>query len=78
MQEDIGLGTVVPVRVNIDVTVADWNSPLQNQVVYPVWRTWQRVAVNRDGEWAYEDNPRGGLEVWLGTKENISTEPGKE
>jgi hypothetical protein len=37
-----------------------------------------RVAVNRDGEWAYEDNPRGGLEVWLGTKENISTEPGKE
>jgi hypothetical protein len=25
-----------------------------------------RVAVRRDSEWAYEDNPRGGLEVWLG------------
>ncbi len=25
-----------------------------------------RVAVQRDTEWVYEDNPRGGLEVWLG------------
>jgi len=27
-----------------------------------------RVAVERDGEWVYTDNPRGGLEVWLGSK----------
>jgi hypothetical protein len=26
-----------------------------------------RVAVRRDGEWKYVDNPRGGLEVWLGS-----------
>jgi len=25
-----------------------------------------RVAVRRGTEWIYEDNPRGGLEVWLG------------
>ena len=25
-----------------------------------------RVAVRHDSEWVYEDNPRGGLEVWLG------------
>jgi len=25
-----------------------------------------RVAVRHGSEWAYEDNPRGGLEVWLG------------
>jgi hypothetical protein len=25
-----------------------------------------RVAVRRDSQWVYEDNPRGGLEVWLG------------
>jgi len=25
-----------------------------------------RVAVRRGAEWVYEDNPRGGLEVWLG------------
>ncbi|WP_372605208.1 hypothetical protein [Actibacterium sp.] len=25
-----------------------------------------RVAAQTDGEWAYQDNPRGGLEVWLG------------
>ena len=25
-----------------------------------------RVAVPGDGEWRYEDNPEGGLEVWLG------------
>ena len=29
-----------------------------------------RVAVKRDGEWVYEDNPRGGLEVWLGSKDS--------
>ncbi len=28
-----------------------------------------RVAVERDGTWRYEDNPKGGLEIWLGTKE---------
>ncbi len=27
-----------------------------------------RVAVNRDGQWGYEDNPRGGCEIWLGRK----------
>lgn len=28
-----------------------------------------RVAVRQeDGDWAYTDNPRGGLEVWLGTE----------
>ena len=26
-----------------------------------------RVAVERDGVWGYEDNPNGGLEIWLGT-----------
>ncbi len=26
-----------------------------------------RVAVKQDGEWIYKDNPRGGLEVWLGS-----------
>ena len=25
-----------------------------------------RVAVRRGSDWVYEDNPRGGLEVWLG------------
>lgn len=25
-----------------------------------------RVAVRRDGQWSYIDNPRGGCEVWLG------------
>jgi hypothetical protein len=25
-----------------------------------------RVAVKRDSRWVYDDNPRGGLEVWLG------------
>jgi hypothetical protein len=25
-----------------------------------------RVAVKRDGQWQYEDNPRGGLEIWFG------------
>ena len=25
-----------------------------------------RVAVRRGSEWVYEDNPRGGLEIWLG------------
>ena len=25
-----------------------------------------RVAALRDGKWQYEDNPRGGLELWLG------------
>ena len=28
-----------------------------------------RVAVEQDGEWRYTDNPRGGLEVWLGNKQ---------
>ncbi len=28
-----------------------------------------RVAVQRNGQWGYEDNPRGGLEIWLGSKE---------
>ena len=28
-----------------------------------------RVAVERDGVWRYEDNPRGGLEMWLGRKD---------
>jgi hypothetical protein len=27
-----------------------------------------RVAVRRGSEWAYADNPRGGLEVWLGNR----------
>jgi hypothetical protein len=27
-----------------------------------------RVAVRHGAEWVYEDNPRGGLEVWLGDK----------
>jgi hypothetical protein len=26
-----------------------------------------RVAVRHGSEWVYEDNPRGGLEVWLGS-----------
>jgi len=25
-----------------------------------------RVAVKRDGQWSYSDNPRGGLEIWHG------------
>ncbi|WP_204368459.1 hypothetical protein [Neosynechococcus sphagnicola] len=25
-----------------------------------------RVAVKQNGAWVYQDNPRGGLEVWLG------------
>jgi hypothetical protein len=31
-----------------------------------------RVAVKQDGEWIYSDNPRGGLEVWLGTKSDVN------
>jgi hypothetical protein len=27
-----------------------------------------RVAVNNNGKWQYADNPRSGLEVWLGSK----------
>ncbi len=27
-----------------------------------------RVAVRREDQWRYEDNPRGGLEVWLGRR----------
>ena len=27
-----------------------------------------RVAVNENGTWRYVDNPRGGLEIWLGSK----------
>ena len=27
-----------------------------------------RLAVQRDGDWRYEDNPRGGLEVYLGRR----------
>jgi hypothetical protein len=27
-----------------------------------------KVAVQRDGEWTYEANPRGGLEIWLGNE----------
>ncbi|HEU0198069.1 MAG TPA: hypothetical protein VFQ88_12775 [Nevskiaceae bacterium] len=30
-----------------------------------------RVAVRRDGEWRYIDNPRGGCEVWLGAREAV-------
>jgi hypothetical protein len=26
-----------------------------------------RVAVKQDGQWIYRDNPRGGLEVWMGS-----------
>jgi len=29
-----------------------------------------KVAVQRDGEWTYEPNPRGGLEIWLGNATN--------
>jgi hypothetical protein len=29
-----------------------------------------RVAVRSGEDWAYSDNPLGGLEVWLGSKEN--------
>jgi SAM-dependent methyltransferase len=28
-----------------------------------------KVGVKRDGEWSYETNPRGGVEVWLGRRE---------
>lgn len=28
-----------------------------------------RVGVERDGQWQYVDNPRGGLEIWLGRKD---------
>lgn len=28
-----------------------------------------RIAVQRGGHWVYVDNPRGGLEMWLGTKD---------
>lgn len=27
-----------------------------------------RVAVKENNEWVYRDNPRGGLEIWLGSK----------
>ena len=33
-----------------------------------------RVAVVEDGEWKYVDNPRGGLEIWFGSKEKGTTE----
>ena len=33
-----------------------------------------RVAVKENNEWVYRDNPRGGLEIWLGSKhENADT-----
>jgi hypothetical protein len=28
-----------------------------------------RIAVPGDSGWEYVDNPRGGLEVWLGTRD---------
>lgn len=28
-----------------------------------------KVAKQRDGDWVYEENPNGGLEIWLGSKE---------
>ena len=31
-----------------------------------------RVAVIENGEWKYTENPRGGLEVWLGSKQEDS------
>lgn len=31
-----------------------------------------RVAVQRDGAWEYGDNPRGGLEIWLGQRQGSS------
>ena len=27
-----------------------------------------RVAVRRGDQWRYEDNPQGGLEIWLGRR----------
>ena len=27
------------------------------------------VGVKRDGEWVYEPNPRGGVEIWVGSRE---------
>src|SRR3546814_6205008 len=29
-----------------------------------------RLAMRRDGEWQYGFNPRGGCEVWLGSKQH--------
>jgi hypothetical protein len=34
-----------------------------------------RVAVRHDGEWRYEDNPRGGLEMWLGRSDWPDRDP---
>jgi hypothetical protein len=29
-----------------------------------------KVAVQQEGKWVYTDNPRGGLEVWMGCKQD--------
>ncbi|MDH3280963.1 MAG: hypothetical protein OEQ18_07515 [Gammaproteobacteria bacterium] len=34
-----------------------------------------RVATGEDGEWKYRDNPRGGLEVWQGTRDHAAVTP---
>ena len=32
------------------------------------------VAVKRTGGWVYEENPKGGLEIWLGSRESSDSE----
>jgi hypothetical protein len=33
-----------------------------------------RVAVQKNGDWGYEDNPHGGMEVWQAKKGNPATQ----
>ncbi|MEK6675788.1 MAG: class I SAM-dependent methyltransferase [Planctomycetota bacterium] len=33
------------------------------------------VGVKKNGEWRYEENPRGGMEIWLGSCRSTPTEP---
>ena len=48
MQEQVGIVTVVPVCVDIEIAVTNRNVPLQDQVVHPLRRARQRVAVDRN------------------------------
>lgn len=59
---NLGIRNMVSTRHGLFVAVANPFGP--------------RVAVCREGKWRYEDNPRGGLEIWLGRHDWPDRRPG--